>query len=98
MFAVSPGSRLSAIRFGPQVDSLQPETLTPVGPALFQATGDSGNLPADSKVLQGFLESSNVQPAGAMVEMIQSARYFEAAQRALRAIAETVQLNTRPSA
>jgi flagellar basal-body rod protein FlgF/flagellar basal-body rod protein FlgG len=31
-----------------------------------------------------------------MVNMIAGTRYYEAAQRALRTIAESVQLNTRP--
>jgi flagellar basal-body rod protein FlgF/flagellar basal-body rod protein FlgG len=47
-------------------------------------------------VRQGYREGSNVNPASAMVGMIASNRYYDAAQRALRAIGESVQLNTRP--
>jgi flagellar basal-body rod protein FlgF/flagellar basal-body rod protein FlgG len=48
-------------------------------------------------VLQGFREGSNVQPADAMVRLIIGSRYYDAAQRSLRAISESVQLNTRPT-
>jgi flagellar basal-body rod protein FlgG len=42
-------------------------------------------------VKQGFLEGSGVNPARAMVEMIASLRAFEAAQRVIRGIDETLQ-------
>jgi flagellar basal-body rod protein FlgF/flagellar basal-body rod protein FlgG len=38
-----------------------------------------------------------VQPADALVRMLIGTRYYEAAQRSLRTIAESIQLNTRPS-
>ncbi len=74
-----------------------PNRLTPVGPTLFRGTDEAGQQPADNGILQGFRESSNVSAAQAMVEMISGTRYFEAAQRALRTIGESVQLNTRPT-
>src|SRR5207302_1520572 len=46
--------------------------------------------------LQGYRELSNVQPATELVAMIRNSRYFEAAQRALRTLSESVQLNTKP--
>jgi flagellar basal-body rod protein FlgF/flagellar basal-body rod protein FlgG len=76
--------------------------LTPAGPTLFKAPNPQGNDPgpglqeSTEGLLQGTLESSNVNPAQAMVEMILGTRYFEAAQRALRGISESLQLNTRP--
>jgi flagellar basal-body rod protein FlgF len=71
--------------------------LVPVGDALFEAPDAAGAQPADGRVLQGHREGSNVNPAEAMTGMVLAARYYDATQRALRAIAETVQLNTRPS-
>lgn len=71
--------------------------LNPVGDTLFEAPDEAGAQPANSRVLQGHREGSNVNPAEAMSSMIIAARFYEAAQRSLRAIAETVQLNTRPS-
>jgi flagellar basal-body rod protein FlgF/flagellar basal-body rod protein FlgG len=70
--------------------------LDPVGPTLFRAGPKAGLQTAAGGVVQGYRETSNVQPAEAMVAMIAGARHFEASQRALRAIAEAVQLNTRP--
>lgn len=73
-----------------------PSRLTAVGPTLYRADPGAVADATGGRVLQGYREGSNVQPADAMVKMIAGARYYEAAQRALRAIAESVQLNTRP--
>jgi flagellar basal-body rod protein FlgF len=72
--------------------------LTSVGTTLFRADAGAGPQSATAAVLQGYREGSNVQPAEAMVSMIAGARYFEAAQRALRTIAESLQQNTRSQA
>ncbi len=70
--------------------------LSPAGPTLYTAPQDMPPQDAAGRVAQGFREASNVNPTETMVGMIASTRYYEAAQRALRAIAESVQLNTRP--
>lgn len=87
----APAGRVRVARFA------DPSRLTAVGPTHFAAP--AGVLPetAAGRVLQGYREGSNVDPAKAMVGMIASNRYYDAAQRALRAIAESVQLNTRPT-
>lgn len=72
--------------------------LVRVGPTLFEAPADAGEQPGEGSVIQGVLESSNITPASAMIELIQASRYFEAAQRALRSMSDTLQQNTRPSA
>jgi len=72
--------------------------LEQVGPTLYRSTPEAGESTGDASVMQGFLETSNTNAASSMVEMIQAARFFETAQRALRSIAETLQLNTRPTA
>lgn len=83
--------RLKLVRFD------APQNLTRAGPTLFRAPDAAGLKPADLGVLQGARESSNVSAAHAMVELINGARSFDASQRALRTIAEAIQLNTRPS-
>ncbi len=70
--------------------------LDPVGPTMFRARSGAGPSTSKSRVLQGYREASNVQPAEAMVAMINGARNFEAANRAMKAIADSLQLNTRP--
>lgn len=70
--------------------------LTAVGPTLYTASPDAGLENAPGRVMQGYREESNVQPADAMVRLIISARYYEATQRSLRTMAESLQLNTRP--
>ena len=69
--------------------------LRDVGPTLFRAD-DAVPTPAEGQVIQGSLEGSNIKPAELMVELIQGVRYFEAAQRAMRAINDSIALRTRP--
>jgi flagellar basal-body rod protein FlgF/flagellar basal-body rod protein FlgG len=101
---VSIGHDGSITADGVPVDTLRltkfanPQQLTPVGPTLFAATTKAGASPGQADVRQGYLEGSNIAPANAMIELIQSARFFEAAQRAMRAISDSLQLNTRPNA
>jgi flagellar basal body rod protein FlgG len=73
-----------------------PSRLTPSGLTHFAAPADLAVEPAAGRVRQGYREASNVNPAQAMVGMIASNRYYDAAQRALRTIAESIQMNTRP--
>jgi flagellar basal body rod protein FlgG len=73
------------------------QQLTAAGPTLYAAPTAAGATPAPGRVLQGFREGSNVQPADAMVRLLIGTRYYDAAQRALRAISESIQLNTRPT-
>lgn len=72
------------------------QQLTAVGPTLYAAPEAAGLTPAPGRVLQGYREGSNVNPADAMVRLIIGTRYYDAAQRSLRAISESIQLNTRP--
>jgi flagellar basal-body rod protein FlgG len=59
-----------------------------VGDTLF--TGQRGAAPAGTRVHQGFLEASNLDPARTMVDMISSLRAFESAQRVIHSIDETL--------
>lgn len=85
-----PAGRVRVARFA------DPSRLTPVGLTDFAAPPDAPPEQVIARVRQGYREGSNVDSAKAMVGMIASNRYYEAAQRALRTIAESVQLNTRP--
>jgi len=73
-----------------------PRNLEPVGTTLFRAAPGSGMTPSNARVFQGYRETSNVQPSQAVVQMMLSLRYFEATQRAMRAIADSIGLNTKP--
>ena len=64
--------------------------MKPVGPTLFDAPPEAKAQPVDGGIRQGFLESSNIAPAHAMVEMMESMRAFEASQRVIHAIDETL--------
>jgi flagellar basal-body rod protein FlgF/flagellar basal-body rod protein FlgG len=71
--------------------------LTAAGPSLYTAPPSAGRQNVPGRVLQGYREGSNVQPADTMVRMIIGSRYYDAVQRSLRAIADAIQLDTRPS-
>ncbi|MDB5307472.1 MAG: flgG 2 [Gemmataceae bacterium] len=86
----NPAGRIRPARFA------TPQQLTAAGPTLYTAPPAVRPQQADGRVLQGYREGSNIQPADAMVQMMIGARYYEAAQRVLRTISESVQLNTRP--
>ena len=70
--------------------------LSAAGPTLYRPTPGTRPQDADGRVLQGYREGSNVEPADAMVRMILGARFYDANQRTLRTISESMQLNTRP--
>ena len=58
------------------------------GDTLF--SGNPGAKPAGTDIEQGYLEGSGVEPARAMVDMIVSLRAYEATQRVLHAIDDTL--------
>jgi flagellar basal-body rod protein FlgF/flagellar basal-body rod protein FlgG len=87
------GEPLGSLRL---VRFTDPGQLTAVGPTLYSAPEQAGATPAPGRVMQGYREGSNVQPADAMVRLIIGSRYYDAAQRSLRTISESLQLNTRP--
>jgi len=59
------------------------------GDTLFDGT--AGPRPAATNVVQGSLEGSGVNPITAMVDMLTSLRAFEAGQKAIQTIDETLQ-------
>jgi flagellar basal-body rod protein FlgG len=58
------------------------------GDTLF--SGTPGARPQGTQVEQGYIEGSGVEPARAMVDMIVSLRAYEASQRVLHAIDDTL--------
>lgn len=87
-----PSGRIRPVRFA---DLRQ---LTAAGPTLYAAPPAAAPATAEGRVMQGWREGANAEPAEAMVTMIVASRFFDAAQRALRTMSESVQLNTRPQA
>ncbi|MBY0229448.1 MAG: hypothetical protein K2W96_09230, partial [Gemmataceae bacterium] len=85
-----PAGRLQVTRFG------NPASLAPVGTSLFRAPDEAGAAPSQAAVLQGVREQSNVQPAGSMATLVKDMRFFEASQRALKALSDATQMLTRP--
>jgi flagellar basal-body rod protein FlgG len=79
-------------RNGRQIARLGVVSLTnPVkqGDTLFQGT--PGPRPAETAVRQGFVETSGVNAATAMIDMITSMRAYEAGQKVIQSIDETLQ-------
>lgn len=72
--------RLRIVRFD------APERLTTEGGTLLATSEGSGQpTPSTDKLLPGHLEDSNASPVGAMTELVQATRYFEAFERAISA-------------
>ena len=63
----------------------QLDSLTQEGANLFAAPAGTASTPSDARVLQGYLEESNVNPTLAMLEMMSVARAYEASQRMIQA-------------
>jgi flagellar basal-body rod protein FlgF len=73
-----------------------PKQLEPAGTTLFNAPANVQPQAAVAKVEQGYREGSNVQIVNELVSMIAGMRHYEALQRALHAISDAAQQNTRP--
>lgn len=73
-----------------------PSVLQRVGTSYFQPSAGAPVAPTAGEVFQGYRELSNSTVVQEMVQMIAGVRHFEAAQRALRSIADTIAFNTRP--
>jgi flagellar basal body rod protein FlgG len=87
--AVTTFGKLKVVTFD------DPTLLTPQGGVLFSAAGASPQS-GDAKIVQGSRELSNVSAVEELVRMIAALRHYEASQRAMRTIAESVQQNTAP--
>jgi len=81
---------------GEYIDQLQlisfedPSVLRKIGDNLLSAENASFK-PFTGKVVQGFLESANVNPVREMVDMITSLRVYEASQKALQTQDQTLE-------
>lgn len=73
-----------------------PHDLQRAGSTYFQAPPDAAKSAVLSEVRQGYRELGNTTVVHEMVQMLSGARLFDATQRALRQIGETISLNTRP--
>jgi flagellar basal body rod protein FlgG len=75
-----------------------PSSLRQVGTTLFDAPPGVRPGEGTSTVHQGFRENSNVEVVTELVQMIAGMRQYEAAQRVMRAISDSIQQNTNPQA
>ncbi len=83
--AIAPDGTLS--QGGQQIGRLtiqrfeNPQGLRPLSGGLFAANGQAPEPVEQPELMQGSLETSNVQPVGEMVNLIQINRAYEAAQK-----------------
>jgi flagellar basal body rod protein FlgG len=70
-------------------------TLQSKGQVYFEAGIDSQPKPSSATVLQGYRENSNAHPVTELIGLIMGSRHFEAAQRTIQAISETMKDNLR---
>jgi flagellar basal-body rod protein FlgF len=62
----------------------QPDQLRYVGNGLYQTDEAPNPTESNTRVLQGFIEQSNVKSIDEMMDMIKTSRHFEASQRVMR--------------
>jgi len=82
-----------------QVDTLrttdfpQPYQLTKIGDNLFEPSDANVReiFAADAKIMQGYIEESNVEIVREMVQMIESLRNYESYQKTIQSIDESIQ-------
>lgn len=67
-----------------------PETLRKVGDNLLERTDESAEVNFEGRIIQGFLEVSNVNVVREMVDMITATRTYEANQKAVHTHDETL--------
>lgn len=72
--------------------------LVPEGTTSFRAPPDLVLQPSEAKVLQGGREMSNVSSVHELVRMIAGMRHYEASQKALRTIGDSIHQVTDPNA
>lgn len=71
-------AQLNIVRF------THPEQLKAQGMGLYKTDEAPQPVDGSTHVLQGFLEQSNVQSVDEMMELVKTARHFEASQRVMR--------------
>lgn len=72
------------------IDFENPESLRKVGDNLYTVTDETEPKAFQSKVLQGFLEASNVNSIKEMVDMISVMRNYESGQKVIQTMDETL--------
>jgi len=76
------------------IDFADKSRLRSVGSASFRAPPDASTTTPSGKLVQGSLEMANTNAVTEMVQLIVTSRHFEASQRVLRTIAETIEKST----
>ncbi len=76
------------------VEVADPTTLTRLDGATFDASGIEAE-PSESRVRQGFLEASNVDPVNELVDLMEHVRLFESQQKSLTTTDEILGAVTR---
>ncbi|HHW68363.1 MAG: flagellar basal-body rod protein FlgF [Epulopiscium sp.] len=72
------------------VEFENPETLSKLGDNLLERTEETTEKNIESRIVQGFLEGSNVNVIREMVDMITATRIYEANQKAIQTHDETL--------
>lgn len=71
-------------------------TLERAGTTMFRASPDAVEIESTARIQQGARESSNVSTVDELIQMITGMRHYEAAQKILTSIDDTISHNTDP--
>ncbi len=78
---VADGQSLGTLEL---VDIPDPRSLVPEGSGLYRNDGDSARRAADSRVLQGAVEESNVNTMAELVDLVKVMRHYEIGSRLMK--------------
>jgi flagellar basal body rod protein FlgG len=97
---IAINSNGTVIADGEEVDRIRTVTiannnLKRVSANLYKPIDELSVRDVETRILQGYLETSNIKISDIFVKMMLGNRYYEATQKALRIISDVIQLNTR---
>mgnify|MGYP000238801018 CR=1 FL=1 len=89
---IADGEEVDKIRI---VTAINNNSIKRISANIYKPDSELSIQDTESRILQGYLETSNININDIFVKMILGSRYYEATQKALRLIADIIQLNTR---
>lgn len=89
---IADGEEIDKIRI---VSIVNNKAIIQIGATKYKLNDNLGIRDTESRVLQGYLENSNISINDIFIKMILGNRCYEAIQKTLRMLSDIIQLNTR---
>lgn len=86
------GEEVDRIRIVTPVNN---NVVTRIGSVIYKPNDELSIRNANSRIMQGYLETSNIKINDMIIKMILGNRYYEVIQKTIRLITDVIQLNTK---